>query len=379
MPRIFLSPPELSGVEHEMLAAALDGGWLAPTGPDLATFEAELAAIAGTTEAVAVASGTAGLHLVLHALGVSAGAEVLVPTLTFVATANAVLYCCARPVFVDSDNETWCIDPALVVAELDRRAADGRLPAAVITVDLYGQCADHDPIIARCAALGVPLIEDAAEAIGATYRGRRAGSLGRAGVFSFNGNKLITTSGGGAVVTDDAELASRIRYLATQARQPVLHYEHVEMGFNSRLSNLLAALGRAQLTTLTERIERRRATKRWYREVFAETPGVSFMPDAAYGEPINWLTCIEIDPAVACFTAADLIAALAADDIEARPVWKPMHLQPLFAGSGVVSSAPESSVAERLFERGVCLPSGRVGDDGPDRIRRALVALLGSR
>jgi dTDP-4-amino-4,6-dideoxygalactose transaminase len=379
MTRIYLSPPEQSGVEREMVAAALDGGWLAPVGPDLDAFEQELAVVAGTQYCVGVSSGSAGLHLVLHALGIGPGAEVLVPTLTFVATANTVLYCGATPVFVDCDDSTWCVDAELVVAELDRRARLGRLPAAVITVDLYGQCADADPIAARCAELGILLVEDAAEAIGATYRGRRAGSLGRAGVFSFNGNKLITTSGGGAVVTDDEELARRIRYLATQARQPVAHYEHVEMGFNYRLSNVLAALGRAQLTTLEARIQRRRAAKAWYRQLFAGVPGVRFMPDAVYGEPINWLTCLEIDPATAGFTAAEVVGALAADDIEARPVWKPMHLQPQFQGFGVVARRPDDVVADRLFANGVCLPSGQVGDDGRSRIATALGRFLGGR
>jgi len=375
--RIYLSPPELSGSEVERLAAAVDEGWLAPVGPDLDAFEAELATVAGRRHAVAVSSGTAALHLALHALGVGPGAEVLVPTLTFVATANAVHYCGATPRFVDSDDDTWCVDAELLLEEIESRRRANRLPAAVITVDLYGQVAVAAEVARRCAELGIPLIEDAAEAIGATHGNRPAGSFGTAGAFSFNGNKLITTTGGGAFLADDDTLAQRVRYLATQAREPVLHYEHAEIGFNYRMSNLLAAFGRAQLSTLSERIERRRATNRWYRSLLGAVPGVSFMPDHAGGRPINWLTCIEVDPTVAGFTSADLIAALAAADIEARPVWKPMHCQPVFAGAGVLARSAKAVVAERLFARGVCLPSGRMGDEGRARIATALAPLIG--
>lgn len=375
--RIYLSPPELSGSELEMLAGALEGGWIAPVGPDLDAFEAELAVVSGRRYAVAVSSGTAALHLLLHASGVSAGDEVLVPSLTFIATANAVRYCGARPVFVDSEESTWCVDPALLLTELDRRARAGCLPAAVITVDLYGQVARVQQLVERCRELGVPLIEDAAEAIGAHYLGAPAGSFGTAGAFSFNGNKLITTSGGGAVVTDDESLARRVRHLATQAREPVLHYEHHEVGFNYRLSNLLAAVGRAQLSTLSERIARRRSTNRWYRSVFASVAGVSVMPDDPDGSPINWLTCIQVDEDRAGFSAGDVIEALSAADIEARPVWKPMHLQPVFAGAELLTLRPGEAVSERLFRRGACLPSGRMGDDGRSRIVEALRPLIG--
>jgi dTDP-4-amino-4,6-dideoxygalactose transaminase len=375
--RIYLSPPELSGSEAERLVAAVEDGWLAPVGPELDAFEVELARIAGRRHAVAVSSGTAALHLALHALGVLPGSEVLVPSLTFVATANAVRYCGAHPIFVDSDEATWCVDAPLLLDELESRRRSNRLPAAVVTVDLYGQVAACNEVAERCAELGIPLVEDAAEALGATRDGRPAGSYGAAAAFSFNGNKLITTTGGGAFLTDDEPLALRVRSLATQARQPVLHYEHAEVGFNYRLSNLLAAFGRAQLTTLAERIERRRDTKRWYRSLFGGVEGVSFMPDDPGGRPNNWLTCIEVDPAVAGFTCADVIKVLADADIEARPVWKPMHLQPVFAGSGIVARDQERVVAERLFERGVCLPSGRMGDDGRERIALALAPLIG--
>lgn len=377
MARIFLSPPELSGSEAERLVAAVEDGWLAPVGPELDAFEETLATIAGRRHAVAVSSGTAALHLALHALGVSPGDEVLVPTLTFVATANAVRYCGAVPRFVDSDDATWCVDPSLILDDLAARRRSNRLPAAVLSVDLYGQVAACEEVVALCAELGVPFVEDAAEAIGATRGDRAAGSFGVAGAFSFNGNKLITTTGGGAFLTDDSALASRVRSLATQSRMPVVHYEHEEIGFNYRLSNLLAAFGRAQLSTLAQRIERRRETNRWYRSLFGAVPGVTFMPDDPRGRPINWLTCIEVDPSQAGFSAADVIGVLAADDIEARPVWKPMHLQPVFSGSGIVARDSQAVVADRLFARGVCLPSGRMGDDGRERIARALVPLIG--
>ena len=377
MGRIFLSPPELSGNEAAALTRAVEGGWLAPVGPDLDAFEEELAAVAGRRFAVAVASGTAALHLALLAHGVGPDDEVLVPSLTFVATANAVRYCGAQPVFVDSEDRTWCVDPELVLAELERRAVSGRLPSAVITVDLYGQVARCEEVWARCRELGVPVVEDAAEAIGANRGGRPAGSFGESAVFSFNGNKLITTSGGGALLTDDVAVRDRVRFLSTQAREPVLHYEHRELGFNYRLSNILAALGRAQLATLEARVMRRRAAKAWYRELFSRVPGVEFMPDDSGGEPINWLTAVEIDPNSCGFTRDDVIAALAADDIESRPVWKPMHLQPQFAGSVLISREAQSAVSDRLFERGVCLPSGSLDEASRQRVADALRPLIG--
>lgn len=377
MGRIYLSPPELSGTESAALVRAVEGGWLAPMGPDLDAFEAELAAVAGRRHAVAVASGTAALHLALLAHGVRPGDDVLVPSLTFVATANAVLYCGAHPVFVDSEDRTWCVDPSLVLNELEHRARAGRLPAAVMTVDLYGQVARCEELWQRCRELGVPLIEDAAEAIAAERGGRPAGSFGECAVFSFNGNKLITTSGGGALLTDDAAVRDRVRHLATQAREPVPHYEHREMGFNYRLSNVLAALGRAQLSTVHERVARRRETKAWYRELFSRVPGVTFMPDEPGGRPINWLTVLEVDPVVAGFSRDDIISVLAADDIESRPVWKPMHLQPQFSGAPLIARDSRAVVADRLFARGVCMPSGTLDDAARRRVVDALQPLTG--
>lgn len=371
--RIYLSPPDLSGRERELLLAALDSGWVAPVGPDLDAFEAALAEAMGVPHVVAASSGTAGLHLALHHHGIGPGDEVLVSTLTFVASANAVVYTGATPVFVDAEADTWCLDPGLVAEELERRRRHGRLPKAVVAVDLYGQCADYDRLVPLCRELGVVLVEDAAEALGATYRGARAGSFGDVSVVSFNGNKIITTSGGGAVGCHDRATAEHIRTLATQARLPVLHYEHTELGFNYRLSNLLAAVGRGQLEQLEWKVARRRAIKAWYRELFGGVPGVLFMPDAVAGEPTNWLTCITVDPEVAPFTAAELGKALEAADIESRPVWKPMHLQPLYAGARVLGGA----VAERLFATGWCLPSGSgMTAAEQERIAAAVTPLL---
>ena len=354
MTRVYLSPPEVGADERRMLLEAFDSNWIAPLGPDVDAFEEEFAARVGVGHAVALSSGTAALHLALLLVGVGAGDDVLVPSFTVVATANAVLYRGATPVFVDSAAGTWTVDPALVAAELDRRAAAGRLPAAVVTVDLYGQSCDYDPLVAACERHGVPLVEDAAEALGATYRGRAAGSFGRMGVFSFNGNKIITTSGGGMLVTASAEEADRARYLATQAREPFPHYEHTTLGYNYRLSNLLAALGRAQLAGLDSRITRRRAIDARYREALDGVPGIAFMPVAAYGEPNHWLTCVTIDPALSGTDRETVRLALEAEDIESRPTWKPLHLQPLFADSPVVGGA----VCAGIFDHGLCLPTG---------------------
>jgi dTDP-4-amino-4,6-dideoxygalactose transaminase len=369
MSRIWLSPPDVRDHERELLLAALDSGWVAPVGPDLDAFEAELAERCGTAHAVALTSGTAALHLALLLAGVTLGDEVVVPTFTFAGTANAVIYCGASPVFVDSEPATWNLSPELLAEELAERRRHGRLPAAVVTVDLYGQCADYDAILPLCDELGVPVVEDAAEAIGATWRDKAAGSFGAFGILSFNGNKVITTSGGGALLTDDGDAAGRARYLASHARQPAVHYEHTEVGFNYRLSNLLAAFGRGQLVTLGERISRQRAIRASYRGALAEVPGVSFAPEDPRGASNAWLTCLTVDPERAPCTTADLQRALEVEDIESRPLWKPMHLQPVFAGQ----RTRLDGTADRLFARGLCLPSGSgMSDADLDRVVRTL-------
>ena len=355
-----------------MLLEAFDSNWIAPLGPDVDAFEAEFAELVGVERAVAVSSGTAALHLALLLVGVDRGDEVLVPSFTFVATANAVRYLGAEPVFVDSSASTWNIDPDLVEEVLAERAATGRLPKAVVTVDLYGQSADYDRLLAICEHHGLPVVEDAAEALGASYRGRPTGSFGRLGVFSFNGNKIITTSGGGMLVTDSAALAERAGYLATQARDPVSHYEHRATGFNYRLSNLLAALGRAQLRGLESKIGRRKRINGSYRKALGGLPGIEFMPIAPYGEPNYWLTCILVDPDRFGADREAIRLALEAVDVESRPTWKPLHLQPVYAGTPVVGG----EVCAGIFERGLCLPSGSsLSDPELDRIVGVIGAL----
>ncbi|GAA3735669.1 aminotransferase class I/II-fold pyridoxal phosphate-dependent enzyme [Plantactinospora mayteni] len=351
--RIHLSAPDIGPLEESYLLRAVRSGWVAPVGPEIDSFEREIAERVGTAYAVAVSSGTAALHLALLALGARPGQVVIVPTLTFVATANAVVYTGAEPVFVDCEPATGNIDPALLTDLLRELRAAGRTVAAVLPVDMFGSCASYPEILPVCAAAGVPVIEDAAEALGAVRDGRPAGSFGRAGVLSFNGNKIITTSGGGMVVSDDAELIDRCRYLSTQARQPVAHYEHTDVGYNYRLSNLLAALGRAQLRRLDAMIARRRRLRGRYAKLFAAVPGVRLLADADPGTNC-WLTTITVDPAQAGWHASDLASHLGRQDIETRPVWKPMHLQPVFG----TARASLTGAAQRLFDTGLTLPSG---------------------
>jgi pyridoxal phosphate-dependent aminotransferase EpsN len=354
MKRIYLSPPHLVGTELDYLRSALDSNWIAPLGPHVDAFEHEMAATVGVSHALAVSSGTAALHLALVALGVGPGDEVFCATLTFAACANAICYVGAVPVFVDCDPATWTIDIALVDYELRRRAAIGRLPKALMAVDLYGQCADYPALRALCERYDVPLVEDAAEALGATCAGRPAGSWGSVAAMSFNGNKIITASSGGMLLSDDARLIARARHLATQAREPAPHYEHVTIGYSYRLSNLLAGVGRAQLRALNERVEARRANFALYRAALDGLPGLEFMPEANYGRCSRWLTCITIDPRRFGRDRDDVRLALEAQDVESRPVWKPLHCQPAFAEATVVGGA----VAEDIFRRGLCLPSG---------------------
>lgn len=360
--RILLSAPDVGELEEAYVVEALRSGWVAPAGPSVDAFEREVAARVGVAHAVAVSSGTAGLHLALMANGIGAGQVVLIPTLTFAATANAVAYTGAEPVFVDCDPRTGNIHPGLLARALEELRAEGRKVGAVMPVDLFGTCADYDELIPLCDAYGVPLIADAAESLGSTYRGRPAGSFGAASVISFNGNKIMTTSGGGMLLSDNRALVEHCRHLSTQARQPVPYYQHEEIGYNYRLSNLLAALGRAQLSRLDEMIGRRRALRDAYAKVFASVDGVELLGE---DDGANcWLTSIVVDPVRAGWQASDLAEHLAKQNIETRPVFKPMHLQPVFAGARSVLSG----AAQRLFEKGLTLPSGSVLTK-PDRQR----------
>jgi pyridoxal phosphate-dependent aminotransferase EpsN len=338
--------------EREFVREAFDTNWLSTVGPQIDAFEREFSQRV-ELPAVALGSGTAAMHLGLRLLGVGPGDEVLCATLTFVASVNPVGYLGARSVFVDSERQSWNIDPSLLAETLAARARANRLPKAVIVVHLYGQCADMDPILEACARHGVPVFEDAAEALGATYKGRPAGTFGQLAAFSFNGNKIITTSGGGMLVSSNSDWIKRARFWSTQARDPGIAYEHSDVGYNYRLSNVLAAIGRGQLMVLDERVRQRRAVWERYRVAFAGLAGLEPMPEASYGFHTRWLSCFLVDAAVFGATRDDLLARLGAADIEARPVWKPMHLQPLFRDAETVGGA----VAEDLFARGFCLPS----------------------
>ncbi|HEY0022682.1 MAG TPA: aminotransferase class I/II-fold pyridoxal phosphate-dependent enzyme [Longimicrobium sp.] len=373
-PRIHLSTPHMSGREQAYVADAFASNWIAPLGPHVDAFEAEFARTVGSRHAAALSSGTAALHLALQLAGVRPGDEVLVSSLTFSASVNPIAYLGARPAFIDSEARSWNMDPALLEQALEDRARAGRLPAAVVVVHLYGQSADLHPIVDACARHGVPLVEDAAEALGATYHGRAPGTFGQSGIFSFNGNKVITTSGGGMLVSDDDVLVAHARKLATQARDPAPHYEHSEIGYNYRLSNVLAAIGRAQLEVLEERVLARRAVFEFYRQALADVPGLRWMPEAPWGRHSRWLTCLTVDPAEFGADREALRLALEAHGIEARPVWKPMHLQPVFAGLPTWGG----EVARGLFEHGLCLPSGsNLASSELERVARVIRATAG--
>jgi dTDP-4-amino-4,6-dideoxygalactose transaminase len=374
--RIYLSPPDMSDGERASLMAAFDSNWIAPLGPDVDAFEGELSIRTGVSAAAALSSGTAALHLALVLLDVGPGDEVWTSTLTFAATVNAIRYVGATPVFIDSERASWNMDPTLLHEALQDAAVRGSLPKAVIAVDLYGQCADYDAILGACEEHGVPVVEDAAEALGATYRDRPAGSFGAIGVLSFNGNKIMTTSGGGALLSDDTALVERARHLASQARQPAAHYEHEEVGYNYRLSNLLAAVGRAQLARLDGFVERRREINRTYRAALEDIDGVAFLPEAPGGRSTCWLTCVLLDEERLGVGPEQIREHLEAHNIEARPVWKPMHLQPAFRGCRVVGGA----VAQDLFRRGLCLPSGStLSEEAQQRVVDAFLETPGLR
>ena len=374
--RIYMSSPDVGELEEQYVIAAMRSGWIAPLGPDVDAFEAELAGRVSVAHAVALSSGTAALHLGLLGLGVGRGDIVLTSTMTFAATANAIVYTGAEPYFIDCALETGNMDPALLREAIEQLTKDGERIGAIVPVDLLGKAVDYTEICAIADEFGIPVLADAAESLGAQHRGRAAGSFGRASVVSFNGNKIMTTSGGGMLLTDDADLAARARYLATQARQPVAHYEHVDIGYNYRMSNLLAALGRAQLTRLDGMIARRRAMRELYRDLFSGVDGVEIFGGESDNDDNFWLTSIVIDSAVTGWTPAELSAALLTDNIESRPLWKPMHLQPVFEAARALSNGN----SQRLFETGLTLPSGSALSAGEiERVVAGLQAFAGVR
>jgi dTDP-4-amino-4,6-dideoxygalactose transaminase len=351
---ILLSTPHMGDLELEFVREAFDTNWIAPVGPHIDAFEREFSQVVDSQNAVAVVSGTAALHLALRLVGVGEGDEVFCSTLTFIASASPITYLGAKPVFIDSDRTSWNLDPMLLETALQQRAEIGKLPKAVVVVHLYGQSADLQPIKAACDRYEIPLIEDTAEALGATYKGTSPGTWGRAGIFSFNGNKIITTSGGGMLVSDDCNLIEQARFLATQARDSQPYYQHSVIGYNYRLSNVAAGIGRGQLRVLSERVAARRRNFHIYQQTLGHLPGIEFMPEAVYGKCTHWLSCLTIDPEAFGADREEVRLALLKRQIESRPVWKPLHLQPVFANCESIGG----KVAEDLFSRGLCLPSG---------------------
>lgn len=357
-PRIFLSPPHMSGLEETYVKEAFASNWIAPLGPHVTAFEKEVAAYAGVKGALAVSSGTAAIHLALRLLGVGQGDIVFCSSLTFIGSVNPILYLGAIPVFIDSEPESWNMSPVALKTAFKWVLKAGKMPKAVVIVDLYGQSADYDPLLDICNHYEVPVLEDAAEAMGSTYKGMACGTLGKFGVYSFNGNKIITTSGGGMLLSNDEEALEKALFWATQARDKAPWYQHSEMGYNYRMSNIVAAIGRGQLTVLDERVKARREVFKRYQEALGDIPGVGFMPEASYGQANRWLTVMTLDSTKTSITPLEVIEALEAENIEARPVWKPMHLQPLFADCMYFTHEDEVSISDQLFSSGVCLPSG---------------------
>jgi dTDP-4-amino-4,6-dideoxygalactose transaminase len=349
-----LSPPHLAGGELDRLRLSLESGWLAPAGPELVAFEAEIAEVARLPHALATSSGTAALHLGFRLLGVQPGDEVWAPSLTFVATVAPAVQMGAIPRFLDVDPTSWTLDPHLLREELAAAARRGRLPRCVVPADLYGQPADMAAIREACDAWGVPILSDSACSLGAMQHGRPAGHGARLVALSFNGNKIVTAGGGGALLSADAGLIAQARALATQAKEPAVHYQHETTGFNYAMSSLLAAVGRAQLPSLAERVTTRRAIFGRYAKALGHLPGLSFMPEPAWAQSSRWLTALLVDPQAFGTDREALRRALAEDGIESRPVWKPLHLQPAFRDAPVVGGR----VAAALFEQGLCLPSG---------------------
>ncbi|RDW22405.1 pyridoxal phosphate-dependent aminotransferase [Oceanobacillus arenosus] len=355
---IYLSPPHMTGEEQQYLNEAFASNWIAPVGPNVDAFEQEIAELVGVNGALAVSSGTSAIHLALSLLDIKKGDTVFCSTLTFVASANPILYQGAEPVFIDSDPDSWNMSPKALMKAFQESALKRKLPKAVMVVNLYGQSAKMDEILLICDQYGVPLIEDAAESLGTTYQGKASGSFGKFGIYSFNGNKIITTSGGGMLVSNDEAALERARFLASQARDQATHYQHSVMGYNYRLSNLLAGVGRGQLRVLGDRVAARRKIFDVYYSNLSDLPGIHFMSELENTAMNRWLTTLTIDEKVSGVTTEQLLTAFYRERIEARPVWKPLHLQPLFKGARFYAHERSHDVAEELFRTGICLPSG---------------------
>lgn len=356
MRRIYLSSPHMGGEELKYVNSAFKSNWIAPLGPNVIKFESSIIKYTGSKYSTALSSGTSAIHLALKCLGVKRGDLVFCSTLTFSATVNPVIYQGAEPVFIDSNYETWNMCPKSLEKAFDEMSKINRLPKAVIVVNLYGQSADYEKIIKICLEYKVPIIEDAAESLGSTYKGIQTGTIGDIGIYSFNGNKIITTSGGGMLVSNTKEYTDKALFWATQSRENCIHYEHKEVGFNYRMSNVLAGIGIGQVEVLDKRIKKKKAIYEMYRDSFKDIKEIEMMNICDYGEPNYWLSVITIDKNSRIKTN-DIICELDKNNIEARPVWKPMHLQPIFRRYNFFSISSNKSVSEDLFERGLCLPS----------------------
>lgn len=356
--KIYLSSPHMSGNEQKYIKDAFDSNWIAPLGPNVDEFERELASFVGAKGGAAVSSGTAAIHLALRLLNVQKGDTVFCSSFTFVASANPIVYLGAEPVFIDSEPETWNMSPQALALALHDADKAGKLPKAVILVHLYGQSAKLDEILSLCNHYGVPIIEDAAESLGSTYKGKASGTFGRFGIYSFNGNKIITTSGGGMLVSDDVEALERARFLATQAKDPAPHYEHSKVGYNYRMSNVLAGIGRGQLEVLEERVRARRSVYKRYYEELSLIPGFYFMPELENTRSNRWLTTLTIDEKESGISVGNLLRGLEEANIEARPMWKPLHIQSLFKKKKYYPHSKNEDVSQYLFQSGICLPSG---------------------
>ncbi len=375
--RTFLSSPHMSGKEQKYIQEAFDLNWIAPLGNNVTGFEQELAAYNNVSDVAVLTSGTAAIHLALRLLDISSEDTVFVSSLTFVASANPILYQGATPVLIDSEPETWNMSPKALERALQDAYEQGKLPKAVIVVHLYGQSAKMDEILTACVKYNIPVIEDAAESLGSVYKGQKSGTHGDYGIYSFNGNKIITTSGGGALVANNEEAIQKARFLSTQARDPAPYYQHSEVGYNYRMSNIVAGIGRGQLEVLDERITQRRAVFNRYEETFANIRGISFQPELENTKSNRWLTALTVNSEKTGVTRTEIIERLEEDNIEARPVWKPMHLQPLFEGVAYYPHEQGNSISDQLFEQGLCLPSGsNMSIEGQNKVIDIIKELL---
>lgn len=355
--RIYLASPHMGGMEQDFVKEAFDTNWVAPLGPNVNNFEKEVAEYVGAKDAAALVSGTSAIHLALKAIGMKKGDRVFCTSLTFAASCNPIMYEHGEPVFIDSEPESWNMSPLALEKAFIKAKEENKMPRAVIVVHLYGQSADMDKIMEICNRYNTPIIEDAAESLGATYKGKQTGTFGEFGVFSFNGNKIITTSGGGMLVSDDVEKIAKARFWSTQSRDNARHYEHTELGYNYRMSNITAGIGRGQLRVLKERIAQKKHIFERYTEAFKDIEDISMMPICEYGEPNYWLSCMTLKEE-SKVKPLDIILALEEKNIESRPIWKPMHMQPYYSEFEFFNHNEDGiSVGEEIFNRGLCLPS----------------------